>query len=130
MKKWFVISGLLLMLVSTVFILGCGVRAEKYGDAPSESDAKTSVGTILVNPQSYINKDVVVGGTISSECPSGCWINVKDDSGSVIYVEMQGASFSPIPQRVGKKVIVKGTVFQTEDTPKETRLFGKGLVIR
>ena len=130
MKKGFVILGLLLMLVSTVFILGCGAKAEKFGDAPAESDAKTSVGTILVNPQNYIGKDVVVGGLIASECPSGGWINVKDDSGSALYVEMHSASFAPIPQRVGKKVIVKGMIYQTEDTPKETRILGKGLVIR
>ena len=130
MKKMFVISGLLLMLVSTLFLFGCGVKMEKFGDAPGESDAKVSIGTILVSPQNYLKKDVVVSGTIASECPSGCWINVKDDSGTVVYVEMQGASFAPIPQRVGKKVIVKGIVYQTEDTPKETRILGKGLVIK
>ena len=130
MKKVFVISGLLLMLVSTIFLLGCAAKAEKFGDAPAESDAKTSVGTILVNPQNYINKDVVIGGLIASECPSGGWINVKDDSGSTLYVEMHSASFAPIPQRVGKKVVVKGTIYQTEDSLKEIKILGKGLVIK
>jgi hypothetical protein len=130
MKKMFVISGLMLTLVFTLFLFGCGVKVEKFGDAPVESDAKVSVGTILVSPQNYLKKSVVVSGTISSECPSGCWINVKDDSGAVVYVEMQGADFSPIPQRVGKKVIVKGMVYQTEDASKETRILGKGLVIK
>ena len=130
MKKMSAISGSLLVLVFTVFLFGCGAKAEKFGDAPGESDAKASVGTILTNPQSYLNKDVVISGVISSECPSGCWINVKDDSGTVVYVELQGQSFAPIPQRVGKKIIVKGMVYQTENTPNETRILGKCLVIK
>ncbi len=129
MKK-LVVLGLVLTVLVSLYVLGCGAKTEKFGDAPVGTEAKTSIASIVVNPQDYISKDVVVEGTISSECPAGGWINVKDNSGTTIYVEMHGSDFVPIPQRVGKNVTVKGTVYQTEGTPKETQLLGKGLVIK
>lgn len=130
MKKIFVILGVVLMGLFGWYILGCGPKIERFGDAPQENVPKTAIGTILLNPQSYLDKEVVVEGTIASECPTGGWINVRDASGATIYVEMHSAPFAPIPQRVGKGVVVKGLVYQSEDSTKETKLLGKGLVIK
>lgn len=130
MKKIFVILGAALIGLFGLYILGCGPRIEKFGDAPDETTTKTAIGTILLNPQKYVDKEVVVEGVIASECPTGGWINVRDKSGGTIYVEMHGTSFAPIPQRVGKSVVVKGIVFQSEGATKETKLLGKGLVIK
>ena len=130
MKKGFVFLTIVLAGLLGVYILGCSQRIEKFGEALEETASKTSIGVVLYNPQSYIDKDIVVEGIIASECPTGGWINVRDASGSTIYVEMHGASFAPIPQRVGKSVVVKGTVYQTEGTNKETKLLGKGLIIK
>ena len=130
MEKIFVILRVVLIGLFGLYVCGCGSRIEKFGDAPDEGAVKTAVGTILLNPQSYVDKDVVIEGTIESECPAGGWINVKDKSGGTIYVEMHGTSFAPVPQRVGRNVIAKGMVYQSEGTAKETKLLGKGLVIK
>lgn len=130
MKKCFVISGSFLLILASLYIIGCGTKIEKFGDAPGDTEVRTPIASIVVNPQEYIDKDVVIEGTIASECPAGGWINVKDNSDATIYVEMHGAEFAPIPQRVGKSVTVKGKIYQTEGTPKETQLLGKGLVIK
>jgi uncharacterized protein YdeI (BOF family) len=129
MKKGFVVLAILLLGVS-LNIIGCGSRIERFGEAPEETASKTSISTILFNPQNYIDKEVVVEGTIASECPTGGWINVRDASGATIYVEMHSAPFAPIPQRVGKSVLVKGLVYQSEGSTKETKLLGRGLVIK
>ena len=113
-----------------LYICGCGPKIEKFGDAPVENVAKIAIGTILLNPQDYVDKDVVIEGVIDSECPTGGFVYVKDNSGGTIYVEMHSAPFAPIPQRTGKNVIVKGTVYQSEGATKETKLLGKGLVIK
>lgn len=130
MKKDFVFLTIVLLGALGVYILGCSQQIEKFGEAPEETVPKTSIGMVLNNPQSYIDKDVVVEGIIASECPTGGWINVRDAFGSTIYVEMHGATFAPIPQRVGKSVIVKGTVYQAAGVNKEIKLLGKGLIIK
>ena len=130
MKKRFVVLAIVLSGLLGLYIIGCGPRAERFGEAPEETAPKTSIGTVLFNPQNYIDKEVVVEGTIASECPTGGWINVRDASGATIYVEMHSAPFAPIPQRVGKSVLVKGIVYQSEGTTKETKLLGKGLIIK
>lgn len=130
MKKSLMILAIILSGLFGLYIVGCGPRIEKFGEAPEETAAKTSVSAVLFNPQSYVDKEVVVEGTIASECPTGGWINVKDASGSTIYVEMHSAPFAPIPQRVGQRVLVKGLVYQSEGSTKETKLLGKGLVIK
>jgi len=126
-KKAFVILGVALI---GLYISGCGPQVERFGEAPDETAPKTSIGTVLLNPQSHIDKEVIVEGTIASECPTGGWINVRDASGAAIYVEMHSAPFAPIPQRVGKGVVVKGSVYQSEGAAKETKLLGKGLIIK
>lgn len=129
MKKIFLISIVLLTGISALYMSGCGAKVEKFGDAPDENAPKTAIGTILLNTQSYIDKEVIIEGVIASECPTGGWINVKDNSGT-IYVEMHGTSFAPIPQRVGKNVVVKGTVYQAGGVTKELKILGKGLIIK
>jgi len=130
MKKVVTILGVVLLGLWGILILGCGAKIEKFGEAPDETSAKTAIGTILVNPHNYLDKEVVVEGVIGSECPTGGWINVRDNAGATIYVEMHGTSFAPIPQRVGKRVLVKGVVYQSEGATKETKLLGKGLIIK
>ncbi len=130
MKKRFVVLAILLSGLLGLYVVGCGPRVEKFGEAPDETAPKTNISTVLFNPQNHIDKEVIVEGTIASECPTGGWINVRDTSGSTIYVEMHSAPFAPIPQRVGKRVLVKGLVYQSEGTTKETKLLGKGIVIK
>jgi hypothetical protein len=108
---------------------GCSTT-ETYGDSPDEKTVRTPLSAIFLSPQEYINKEVVVEGVITSECPTGGFIYVRDQSGHDIYVEMHGTSFAPIPQRTGRKVIVKGLVFQSEGSSKEVKLLGKGVLIR
>ena len=119
-----------IMGILGLFIFGCGPKIEKFGDAPDESVAKTAISSILLDPKKFIEKEVVIEGIISSECPSGCWMNVRDNSEGTIYVEMLGNSFVPLPQRSGKAVLVKGTIFQSKSGSKQAKLFCKGLTIK
>ncbi|MDD5772804.1 MAG: hypothetical protein PHX78_04975 [bacterium] len=130
MKKILVILGLILIGAAGLFISSCGSGIEKFGEEIGANTAKTAIGTILLNPGDYVNKEVIIEGKIASECPTGGWINVSDASGGgTIYVEMHGTPIT-IPQRVGKNVEVKGMVYQTESEPKETKILAKGLIIK
>ena len=122
--------GMTFFLILGVLICGCKPEVEKFGEPVDDSAAVTAIATVLANPQSYLDKDVVMEGTISSECPAGCNLHLRDSSGATIYVEIHGTSFAPIPQRVGKTARVKGKVYQSEGAEKEIKLFGKGLQIK
>lgn len=125
-----IIKILTVILAAGIFIYGCGSKTEKFGETIENNAAKTVIGTVLLNPKDYVNKDVVIEGRIASECPTGGWITVQDiTNGGTIYVEMHGTPIT-IPQRVGYNVVVKGMVYQTESTPPETKILGKGLVIK
>jgi hypothetical protein len=117
------------VLLGLLFV-GCGRSLEKYGEVPDASAQKTPISAILFSPNEYGGKDVVIEGTISAECPTGGWIHVEDTSGHRIYVEFHGAEFAPIPQRAGRGVVVKGTVYVSEGGSKEVQLLGKGILIQ
>lgn len=122
--------GIALFITLAVLLNGCGPKGEKFGDAPADSLARTAVSSILKNPEKYMDKEVVIEGKIVSECPSGCFFNLRDNSGGTIFVELKGNSFIPLPQRTGRTAVVKGTVFQGQGATKETKVFAKGLTIK
>ena len=130
MKNILSVFVVFLVVIFGLFVSGCSQGIEKFGDTISDSEPKTAIGSILFNPQKYSGKDVVLDGKIVSECPTGGFIYVQDTSGGTIYVEMHSAPFAPIPQRTGKAVQIKGTVYLSGGAAKETKLLGKGLVIR
>ena len=106
-------------LGAAVFI-GCagGKTAAKrntYGKAIPADMAVTPANDILSSPAAWEGKDVLVSGTITSECPSGGWIWVKDATGSV-YVNMHPTNVF-IPQAVGKNVRAMGKVVLDSGQP-------------
>lgn len=101
------VSTVLLGLISLALMAqGCG-RSETYGEAVTETSI-TAVADILQNVDGYAGKTVRVEGKIATECPSGCWFELKEE-GAIIYVDMAPGGFA-IPQYVGKKAVVQGTV--------------------
>jgi hypothetical protein len=101
-----------LVLAAALAASGCGTarkpRAEAYGKTIPADMAVTSAGDIVNNPQAYEGRDVLVAGTITTECPSGGWIWVQDASGQV-YVNMHPTNVF-IPQKVGARVRAMGKV--------------------
>lgn len=113
-----------------LFCASCSKKVEKFGDIPSETSLKTPINTILLLPNEYVGKEVVIEGVIASECPTGGWLRIQDSTGHTIYVELHQAEFAPLPQRSGSKAIVKGIVFQESGSSKEVQILGKGVLIQ
>jgi len=111
------------MLVAAMIVQGCG-RPELYGEAKTDLKA-TAISDILVDPDSYTGKIVKVSGKITTECSSGCWFDVGEGS-VAIRVDIEPAGLA-IPQRVGKNVVVEGTIAVEHN---RLRLLGKGVEIR
>ncbi|HQP09863.1 MAG TPA: hypothetical protein PKV41_00590 [Candidatus Omnitrophota bacterium] len=102
---------------------GCG-RIERYG-APLTGEPVTKIAEIMKNPGDYTGRTVKVEGKIVNECPTGCWFNVTDETGT-LFIDLLGANLA-IPQKVGKHVTLEGTIKERAGLPI---IHGTGVVIR
>ena len=117
------LSAIFIFIVTAVMI-GCGHQKDKYGEDISDFKV-TSIKSILDDSKNYEGKTVTLKGTVVIECPTGCWFNLKDDTG-VIYVDLNPSGFA-IPQIVKKTVVVQGTVAMKLTKPI---VIGKGVEIQ
>jgi len=110
-------AGLVVVLVA-LLATGCGGARSKaaYGRAIPPDMAVTTAAEILANPAAFEGKDVLVQGKVTSECPSGGWIWLRDGSGD-IYVNMHPTNVF-IPQRVGSDVQALGRVVVESGSPQ------------
>jgi hypothetical protein len=104
-----------------VITAGCA-RIAKHGDEISVQQV-TKIESILANSANYEGKTVKVEGKIINECPSGCWIDLKGETG-VIHVTL--TTFA-IPQEVGKTAVVEGNVLNEVG---RLTIVGKGVEIK
>lgn len=120
LKSLLIVSAIILLVVTAI---GCG-RPEVYGEKISNRTI-TPIKDILSHPEQYTGKPVTVQGKIGIECPSGCWFKIEE-GGLSLKTDLQPGGFA-IPQKVGRRVIVEGTMSIEEGQPL---LVSKGVEIR
>ena len=104
-------SVIFLFLISMIVIGGCAVSAS---NSTSESKEKqVTIGSILESPEKFVGQNVTFSGIITSQCGSGCWFILSDDSGEM-YVTLRANNFV-IPPSMGKKATVTGLVEKKDD---------------
>ncbi len=103
---------LALVLLAAALTAGCTAPSAAAGD----TTPVVSNGAILRDPGAYTGKEIVLKGTISTECGSGCWFLLDDGTGT-IYVDLNQHNFA-IPQLQGSRVTVKGTIRVENGDPK------------
>ncbi len=104
---------------------GCGrEKAEQYGQ-PISNRTAMEITAVLKDPEKFDGKEITVGGKISRECMTGCWFDVEGKGGA-IYVDIKPSGLA-IPQKVGKEVMVEGTVTLRDG---QLTLIGKGVEIK
>jgi uncharacterized protein YdeI (BOF family) len=85
-------------------------------DEPAELKGdEAKIIDIIQNATAYEGKMVVIEGIIETECPSGCWFILNDDTGS-IYVDILPSNFV-IPQKRGEDAKVYGEVVIKDGDP-------------
>ena len=72
----------------------------------------TSIDTILINPDNYIDQEVLVFGRIVDVCPMrGCWIDIKENnSDQIIKVKVKDGSIVFPISAINHDVKVEGVV--------------------
>jgi len=88
--------------------------AAAFGD-PLNVTTTTSLTDIAKNPASYKGKTIATQGTVSKVCQErGCWMAIKDDTGTAT-IRMHGHAFFVPTTSSGKHARVQGTVMLTKD---------------
>ena len=109
-RNWLISASSLILLALLVL---SSVQAK---DEPEELNGEeVEIADILQNASAYEGKMVVIEGMIETECPSGCWFIVNDDTGSV-YVDILPSNFV-IPQKRGEDAKVYGEVVVKDGDP-------------
>lgn len=111
------------VVLSIAFVAGCG-GGNTYGKQIDQKLPVVSIQELNSNPSVHEDKEVVVEGTITSECPAGGWYFVKDKSGAEVYVDLHHINLA-IPQIVGRRVKTVGKFIKTED--ETYRIAGMGV---
>ena len=103
-------TALILMAMATL------VLQTVSGEEPAELKGEVvKIQDIVQNEPAFDGKMVVIEGNIDTECPSGCWFIVDDQTGS-IYVDILPSNFV-IPQKTGSKAKVYGKVTARDGDP-------------
>jgi len=73
---------------------------------------KTKIADILKDPKSFIDKKVLVKGTVSKVCSRrGCWMQLAEGGNSIRIKVTDGVIVFPA-NSIGKDAIVEGVVYE------------------
>ena len=115
MKKILYVLVVSFVVTNTVFAFGDD--KDKYGKEITIEE-KTKISDILNNPESFLDKTVLVEGEILDVCPMmGCWIELKsDDENGKIRVKVKDGVIVFPKESKGKVATVQGKVYKIELT--------------
>ena len=102
--KQILFVALILLLLSAGFATAAVQKAEKNASEPTEP---LKIVDLLNTPEKYSDQNLSFTGKITSQCGSGCWFILSDESGD-LYVNLKPNNFV-IPPAMGKTVVVNGT---------------------
>ncbi|MDR3668537.1 MAG: DUF4920 domain-containing protein [Ignavibacteriaceae bacterium] len=106
MKK--ICAVLIFVLLSTLLV---SAGQKEYGKKITLKD-KTKISVILNNPDKFLNKKVLVEGTILAVCDKrGCWMEISSDKeAQKIKIKVKDGEIVFPMTGIGKKALVEGEV--------------------
>ena len=118
MKKLLLL--VLALLLSS--ILFAQTSEEKLGKEITLTE-KTNISDILTNPESYLDKTVLVEGKVLDVCHNmGCWMDLSSGTeGEKIKVKVKDGEIVFPVEAIGNNAQVEGKVYKIELTEKEAK---------
>lgn len=115
-----VIKLLFILFIAANFIFALSDEPDKYGKEITAT-GQTNISEILNNPESFIDKTVLVEGEILDVCPMmGCWIELKSDGeDGRIKVKVKDGEIVFPKEAKGKMARVEGKVYKIELTKEK-----------
>ena len=114
-----------------IFVLLSGMLIAQNDDATLGAEItlteKTKISDILLDPESYLDKVVLVEGEVLDVCPKmGCWMELKSDSpveesdvAEKIKVKVKDGEIIFPMEAIGQNALVEGKVYKIELTEEE-----------
>ena len=108
-----------------ILLFGCGIvfaqgKTSKLGSDITLTE-KTKISEILAEPDSFLDKTVLVEGEVLDVCPHmGCWMELKSDvEGEKIKIKVKDGEIVFPVEAKGKTALVEGKVYKMEMTQEE-----------
>jgi len=110
---------LLFLLISCGFLFAQD-EATKLGNGITLTE-KTKISDILSEPESYLDKTVLVEGEVLDVCSHmGCWMELKSDfEGGKIKIKVKDGEIVFPVEAKGNTALVEGKVYKIEMTQEE-----------
>lgn len=114
-----------------IFVLLSGMLIAQNDDATLGTEItlteKTKISDILSDPESYLDKVVLVEGEVLDVCPKmGCWMELKSDLpveesdvAEKIKVKVKDGEIIFPMEAIGQNALVEGKVYKIELTEEE-----------
>ena len=101
-----------------------------FGQTVTE-ESTMSVSDAMATPDSMLNKPVKVQGTISNYCKGeGCWLELKNENGKDLFVEIENKAFV-LPYKIDNKTaIVSGNLVRNSDDSTTYSVVANGVLIK
>ena len=110
--KWNRLVGPLILITMAAMVIQAVQATEEPVELKNEA---VKIQDIVKNESAFDNKYVVIVGKIDSECASGCWF-IVDDETAQLYVNINPSNFV-IPQKRGSNVKVYGKITTSSGDP-------------
>ncbi len=101
-----------------------------YGNILSKTEI-IEVGQLLSNSDTYLDKRLLVSGSIIEVCPMrGCWVQIQDDtSQETIRIKVTDGEIVFPLSAVGNKIIAEGDFIKLELSEKQAKNWKKHLAL-
>lgn len=96
-------------------ILAALAATGRAADEQQLQGSVVKIQDIVKDAGAFVGKEVIVEGRIETECASGCWFILNDDSAR-LYVDILPSGFV-IPQKSGAHARVFGEVINENGDP-------------
>lgn len=110
--NWNRLVGPLILITMAAMVIQAVQATEEPVELKNEA---VKIQDIVKNESAFDNKYVVIVGKIDSECASGCWF-IVDDETAQLYVNINPSNFV-IPQKRGSNVKVYGKITTSSGDP-------------
>jgi uncharacterized protein YdeI (BOF family) len=110
--NWNRLVGPLILITMAAMVIQAVQATEEPVELKNEA---VKIQDIVKNESAFDNKYVVIEGKIDSECASGCWF-IVDDETAQLYVNINPSNFV-FPQKRGSNVKVYGKITTSSGDP-------------
>src|SRR6476660_9514495 len=103
------------ILVASLLSLGLLSAGEIKVGKPLTVKEPLTIATVLAKPGDYVGKTIAVKGKIAEVCQEmGCWMELTNDAGQSLKVEVNHGELEFPKDGKGKMAIAEGTLTKSE----------------